>query len=81
MRRLCCPLALTLAVLVASQVTHADAPVSCGRAFWTVPPVSSTPTPETLLAQGWAEASAFTGLMNLSSRQMSRSQPVFWIGA
>jgi hypothetical protein len=66
-----------LAPILVGGTLCADPPVSCGRAFWCVPTVREAPGPEALLsASGWPEVSALTGFGNLSSGQLSRSQPV-----
>jgi len=72
-------LATALTIVLGGEL-RADAPESSGRAFWSVPTVMSIPEPDALAtSRSWPEAGAFTGLSNLSSGQLSRTQPVFWI--
>jgi len=74
-------LGLLLALPLIAATACADPPVASGRAFWCVPTVGAPPMlAELLSGAGWPDASALTGLCNLNSARLSRSQPVFWIG-
>ncbi len=74
-------LRLGLLLVGLAAAVWADGPEASRRAFWTVPMVATIPSATDLLTpDAWPEAAAFTGLSGLVSGQLSRSQPVFYLG-
>jgi len=68
-------------VLLIAASARADPPADDGRPLWAVPVVEAVPTAEALASgDAWEAASCLTGLVGLTSGELSRSQPLVWLG-